>query len=119
MEYKTDDDCIIIMSFTKNYTCGISLQHSLSGSVGISSYLAQIHLHQERVLKCDIIAGKVYMNVVLLLQTHVWYVTCRCASITDKRHYRPQVFLVVYESSTEKTQDKNRHKDKIKPVCNV
>ena len=34
-----------------NSTCGISLQHTFLGSVGICSPLSQIHLYQERDLK--------------------------------------------------------------------
>ena len=59
-----DDDCIITMSL-------ISLQHTFSGSVGIFSQLAQIHLYQEWDSKSDNFAGAVYLNVVLLLKTKV------------------------------------------------
>src|SRR4029434_7595676 len=65
------DDCIITMSFTNNFTCGISLQHPFSGSVGICSHLAQLRLYRSRDLKSDNFAGEVYLNVVLQLQTQV------------------------------------------------
>ena len=62
-------DIVIMNSQIMNSTSGISLQQTFSGSVGIFSHLAQIHLYQERDLKSDNIAGVVYLNVVLLLKT--------------------------------------------------